>query len=448
METQLTEISETKMTLEVDVPEADVLHAFEHAASDLAQSMSIPGFRKGKKIPLPVVASRIGRDALAAEAVRTHIDGWFWNAASANRLRPVAEPEVEWETLPEQGERFQFTATVEVMPKPVVPDWHDLDVGFPELGLPDQAIDAEIEILRTSVAELETVEGRPVQLGDTVVVDLKGDEETGNYVLEVGSGRLRPEVEQALVGTETGETKIVDLESEDGKQIVQVTINEIQEKVLPAADDELAKTASEFETLDELRNDIGERLVTQLNEELEAKFREDAIDALAGVSTLEGIETLVMARMRTLVNGLQQSLERRGVTIEAYVAATGQSSEQLQERMQAEADRSVRREVVLEAVADRLEIEVTDEEIEKFIRAEAETVGDDPDAAVDVIRERGGFPRIRDDLRFKEALDQIVSDVKRIPSGLADARDKLWTPEKEKDTSPVNIWTPGSEESQ
>ncbi|MFQ5426713.1 MAG: trigger factor [Gaiellales bacterium] len=448
MDTQLKQLSDTKVSLDIQVPEDAVFHAFEHAASDLAKSMSIPGFRKGKKVPLPVVASRVGRDTLAAEAVRTHIDSWFWEAASANRLRPVAEPEVDWETMPTQGERFRFTATVEVMPKPAIADWRQLEVGMPDPGPPDEAVDAEIEVLRAAVAELETVDDRPVQAGDTVVVDLKGDQETGNYVLEVGAGRIRPEIEQVLIGVEAGETKIVETEADGRTQEVQVSLKEIQQKVLPPVDDELARTASEFDTLDELRADIGERLVAQLNEELEVKFREDAIDALADASTFERIESLVMARTRTLLSGLAQSLERRGVTLEAYVSATGQTPEQLQERMQAEADRSVRRELVLEAVADELELEVSDDEIEQFIRGEAEEVGDDPDSAVEVIRERGGFPGIRDDLRFKQALDQIVAEVQRIPVGLAKAREKLWTPEKEKGTSPVNIWTPGSQENQ
>jgi trigger factor len=378
--------------------------------------------------------------------VRTHINGWFWSAAAEHRIRPVAEPNVEWETLPAQGKTFTFTATVDVMPKPVIADWKELEVGAPEPEVPGEAIDAELEVLRSSVAELTPVEDRPVVLGDTVVVDIHGDEETGDYVLEVGAGRLRPELEHALIGAQAGETKVVELELDGKTSIVQLALKEIQEKVLPPADDDFAQAATEFDTIDELRADIEERLTAQLDDELEVRFREDAIDALANASTLERIEILVESGARTLASSMVQSLEQRGVSFDAYIAATGQSPEDIQERLRSEADRSVRRELVLEAVADQLDITIDDDEIEELIRNEAEEVGDDADGAINMIRERGGFPKIREDIRYRKALDAIVGDVKRIPVELAAAREKLWTPEKEKGGSAVKLWTPGSEE--
>ena len=109
---------DSKVRLEVEVPEGDVRHAFEHAAADLAESIRIPGFRKGKKVPIPVIQARVGKEALSAEAVRSHIDSWFWDAAQSAGVRPLEGPEVEWDELPSQGGTFTFRATVPVAPKP------------------------------------------------------------------------------------------------------------------------------------------------------------------------------------------------------------------------------------------------------------------------------------------------------------------------------------------
>ncbi len=215
---------------------------------------------------------------------------------------------------------------------------------------------------------------------------------------------------------------------------------------MPALDDELARAASEFETLDELRTDIEERLHDQLEAELDAQFRERALDAVVDTATVAGIEPLVERRAAALLTALARSLEQRGITVETYLTATGRTPEALEASTRAEAERAVRREVVLEAVADKLGIEISDDEIAELIRREAAEAGDDPEEAVESIRERGSFDQIRADLRLRKALDVIAEDVKKIPVELAQAREKLWTPEKENVGSGMKIWTPGSEE--
>jgi trigger factor len=264
---------------------------------------------------------------------------------------------------------------------------------------------------------------------------------------ELGTGRLADELEQALPGMSEGEGKTVELELADGRRgTVDVTVKEIKEKVLPDADDELARSVSEFETLAELRTDIESRLREQLEAELEARFRADALDALVAASTVEGVEPLVERRAAALATTLVRSLEGQGVSFETYLRTTGQTTEQVQAGARAEADRAIRRELVLEAVAEQQGIEVADAEVEEVIRAEASAGGDDPEETVRLMRERGGFDRLRGDLRMKKALDEVVSGVKRIPVELAKARERLWTPEKEKGGTGMKIWTPGSEE--
>ncbi len=447
MKTTVEELPENRVRLEVEVPEGDVRHALEHAASDLAESARVPGFRKGK-VPVRLVAARVGREALWAEAVRTHLESWYASAAARSRVQPVAPPDIVLGAAPADDGPFRFTATVDVLPKPEPADWTTLEVPVAEADVPPELVERELDAVRASVAELVPVE-RPVQVGDTVVVDLESDRAgtQRDYVVQVGSGRLVDELENALVGMSAGETKPVSVPvDEEEPSEVEVTVKDVKESVLPEADDELARAASEFDTLGELRADIEQRLREEMEDELEAKFREDAVDALVAASSVAVPAPVVDGRASELLAGMARSLERRGIPAETYLAVTGQSEEQVVERLRAEAAQAVKRELVLEAAADRLGIEVADAELETFVREQAEASGDDPDATLASLREHGTIERLRGDLRLRKALDEVAAGVKRIPADLAAAREKLWTPEKEKPQSGMNIWTPGSEE--
>src|SRR5712691_181763 len=274
------ELPDNKVRLTVDVPREDVHHAVEHAANDLAASVKIPGFRKGK-VPRPVLVSRIGKERLYAEAIESHISGWFWNAAARTGIRPADRPELDYELPASDDEDWRFTATVLVLPKPELPDWTQLEVPAPEAEVPEELISAELEVLRGTVAELVPAD-RPAQAGDTVVVDLvreDGDGGQRDYVVELGSGRLVPELEQQLIGMSAGETREVRLELPDEKlAVVQGTMKEVKEKVLPPLDDDLARAASEFDTLDELRAEIEGRLHAQVEAQADEAFRRSALE--------------------------------------------------------------------------------------------------------------------------------------------------------------------------
>jgi trigger factor len=446
VKTKVEELPESRVRLDVEVPEEDVAHAFEHAATDMAESLRLPGFRKGKA-PVPVVVARVGREAVWQEALRGHLDSWFWSAAETSGIRPVASPEVEFDGLPDDGGTFKFSATVAVLPKPDVADWTTLEVPFAEPEVPAEAVDAELDRLRDTVAELAPVEDRAVQEGDTVVLDILGEgvPPQRDYVTEVGADRLVNEIDDALPGMKRGETKSVDIQGAESQLPVDVTVKEIKEKVLPEADDELARSASEFETLEELRAEIESRLLEQLTEELEIRFREAAVDALVNASEVETVEPLVERRTAELWSGIARSLQMRGISTETYLTMTGQSADEVVAGLRAEAEQSLARELVLDAAASKLDVEVPDEEIDELIESQSEE-GDDVAESKRLLQENGGYERIRADLRLKKALDEIVAGVKRIPVELAAARDKLWTPEKEKEGTKMNIWTPGSEE--
>ena len=448
MQTQVEELADNRVRLEIEVPSEDVKHAVEHAASDLAESLRIPGFRKGK-VPRQVLLARVGRERVFSEAVESHIGGWFWNAAARSRIRPVEQPQYGYELPSSDQESFHFTATVAVQPKPDVPGWSELEVPFGDVDVPEDLIDQALDGLRASVAELVPVDGRPAREGDTLVVDLvtSSGETHRDYVVELGSGRLVEEIERGLLGMSAGDTRQLEHALPDGTPArVEATVKEIKEKVLPPLDDDFARTASEFETLGELRADVEQRLRAQLEEEAEASFRQAVVDRLVEASSVEASGPLVDARAAELWNGFTRSLERRGVSPETYLQLTGESPDQLRERLLAEARQSVSRELVLEAVADRLGLEVSDDELKAFIREEAELAGDDPDETIARVWESSARERLRADLRLRTALDRVVSEVRRVPVELARAREKLWTPGQEKSPADTKLWTPGSKE--
>jgi trigger factor len=447
--TTVEEIGENRVRLTVEVSPDQVHHAVEHAVSDLAESVKLPGFRKGK-IPMPVLVSRLGKERIYREAVDSHIRGWFWNAAARNRVRPVADPQYEFELPNASDEAWSFAATVDVQPLPEIVDWTTLEVPKPEAEIPDEAVEAEIEALRESVAELAPVDSRPAQPGDTVIVDLVDQDGEGqrDTIVELGTGRLADELEAAIVGSAPGETKHATYALSDGSTAsVDVTVREVQEKVLPEPDDDLAKAASEFDTLAELRVSIEATFREQLQAEIDAAFRAAAVDELVRASEVQPATTLVTSRASDLLTGFVRSLERRGMSVEAYLQATGGSAEELQRQMILEAAVSIARELALEALAERAGIEVSDDEVRAYLREEAENAGEDADALIEDVWAHGQQESIREDLRLRAALDRLATDVKPIAPELADAREKLWTPDKEKTEADTKLWTPGSKES-
>jgi trigger factor len=442
--TQIEELPDNKVRMTVDVPSADVHHAVEHAASDLAASVKIPGFRKGK-VPMPVLVNRVGKERLYAEAIESHISGWYGNAVARTRIRPAARPELDYELPTTDDQDWQFTATVPVLPTPEIADWTQLEVGAADVEVPEELVNAELDVLRASVAELSPVEDRPAQLGDTLIVDLirEGGEGQKDYVVELGSGRLVPELEEQLVGMSTGETREIRFELPDdelGK--VDATVKEIKEKVLPALDDDLARAASEFDTIEDLRAEIEGRLRAQIEAEAEEAFRRAALDRLVEASNVSVDGPIVEARTRTLLESFDEMLRRRGGSLETYLQVTGNSPDELVARFGAEARRSVAGELVLEAAADRLGLEVGDEQVDEAVRERFE----EPDRVLEQLRASGAYETERESIRLAAALDRIAADVRRIPLEQERARDAIWTPDKETAKTETKLWTPGSKE--
>jgi trigger factor len=445
---QVEELGGNRVRLTVDVSPHELEHAVEHAASDLSGSIRIPGFRKGK-VPRQVLLANVGRDRLWAEAVESHIGGWFWNAAARSRLRPIATPEYDFQLPESESEPWTFSATVEVQPTPEIVDWTTLEVPRAEVDVPEELVQAELDALRNSIAELVPADDRAAQEGDTVVIDLTGADGEGqsDTVVELGSGRLVVEIERALVGASVGDARTVRYELADGSETkVDATLKHVNEKVLPDVDDELARSASEFDTLADLRADIEGRIRAAVEERVDAAFRSAAVDELVRASGVQGAGPLVETRARELLNGFVRSLGNRGITPEAYFQATGTTAEALTAQVRAEAAQSVARELALEALAEKAGIAVSDEDVKDLIREQAEASGDDPDDVIEDIWAHGHQEALREDLRLRAALDRLAADVKPIAPETHAAREAIWTPDKEMPAGETKLWTPGSEE--
>jgi trigger factor len=435
------QLGEDRVRLTVDVPAHDVHHAVEHAASDLAESVRVPGFRRGR-VPRPVLVKRIGKERLYSEAVSSHIGSWFWNAAARARVNPVAQPEYSYELPTSDSEDWRFSATVEVQPKPTPADWTALEVPKQEAEVPEEAVQAELQAVQSTVAELAVVDGRPAVEGDVAIIDLIGADGTAqrDYVVELGSGRLVEEIENGVVGLRAGEQREIAYELADGdRRRATVALKELREKILPPLDDELARRASEFDTLAELRADVERSVREQIEEELEGRFRAAAADALVKATGYTPRGPLVEARTRELLTGIARMIESRGLDAATYFQLTGLTPETLESRLRAEATQSVARELVLEAVADQLGLEVTDDEIREELRAAGER-----DEEIEEFVSAGGADGVRDDLRLKKALDRVAAEVKPIAPELHEARESIWTPEQERPATEQKIWTPGS----
>jgi trigger factor len=445
--TQIEELPGDKVRLTVEVSAHDVHHAVEHATSDLAESVRIPGFRKGK-VPPKLLEQRLGKERIMAEAVDSHIGTWFWNALARTRVRPTTQPQYDYELPTDDHADWRFSATVDVQPKPELPAFDELEVPYQEPDVPEEALNEALEMVQATVGELADVEGRPARLGDTLVVDLvqaDSDNAERDYVVDLGAGRLLEEIELGLVGMSAGEEKTIEYELMDGsKRTLTATVKEIKERVLPPLDDDLAKAASEFDTLDELRADLERKIEEQLRVEADAQFRRDVADALLVAAKVNATGPLVEARTRELIRGLARSLEQRGIDAGAYLQLTGQTPQQLEARMRLEATRAVGQEIVLEAVADDLGLEVSDEEVRETLERQGE-----PAESIEwALQDADTLDRLKEDIRLRKALDAVAEQAKRIEPELAEAREKLWTPEQgqqqEAAAGEPKIWTPGS----
>ena len=468
VKTTTTELPESRVRVEAEVPPEEVERRLQQTARKLGSQLKIPGFRKGK-VPPPVVVNRIGREAVLDEAVRGSLGTWYVDAIDAAGIDPVGDPTLDLGDLPGEGEPLTFSIEIGVRPKATLGEYKGLEVGRREPDVSDEAVAGQVEELRDRLARLETAQDGTAQEGDFAVVDFTGTVEGEpvdggegrDELVELGSGRLPDEMEAALTGMKAGETKDVDIAFPDDHQAEQlrgktasfeVAVKEVKRKELPELDDDFAGDAAGFDTLDELRDDIRGKLEEAETRAIEAEVREAALDAAVAGATIEVPPALVDARARELWEQLSTTLARQGISAEAYQRISGKTEDQMIEEAKPDAERALRREAVLAAVVEAEGIEPSDEELTEALAHSAEHENTSPEKLLERLREANRLEALRRDIASRKAVDVLAEGATPISVDQAQARDKLWTPGKDEPEGegegtpggqPGKLWTPG-----
>jgi trigger factor len=446
VKTKTTELPDSRVRVEVEVPTEALERELKSAASQLGREMRVPGFRSGK-VPPEVVLRQVGREAVLDEAVRRGLPGWYEEALADAGIQTVGDPQLDLSDLPEKGAPLAFTIEVGVVPPAQLGDYKGVEVGRREPKVDDEEVQAELERLRESLASLETVD-RAAAEGDFVVMDYLGSidgeafegGEGRGQVVELGSGRLIPGFEDQLSGAAGGEERTVELTFPDdypaehlaGKPAsFAVEVKEIKEKRLPELDDDFAVEAGGYDSLDELREEIRSRIVQAEERAVEAEFREAAVDAAVAQAQVEVPHELVHSKAHEMWHRTARRLQAQGINPEQYLQMTGKTEEELVVESESDAETALKREAVLAAIVEAEGIEVSDEEVEQALRASAP-----PDAgekqlkrAMKRARSQGADEALREDIAMRKAVDLVVESAKPIEAERAAAREKLWTPE-------------------
>jgi trigger factor len=446
VKTKTTELPDSRVRVEVEVPTEALERELNTAASQLGREMRVPGFRSGK-VPPEVVLRQVGREAVLDEAVRRGLPGWYEEALADAGIQAVGDPQVDLSDLPEKGAPLAFTIEVGVVPPAQLGEYRGVEVGRREPKVDDQEVQAELERMRESLASLETVE-REASEGDFVVMDYVGQVdgtafeggESRGQVVELGSGRLIPGFEEQLAGASAGDERTVELTFPDdypaehlaGKDAsFAVEVKEVKEKRLPELDDDFAVEAGGYDSLDELRAEIESRIGQAEERAIEAEFREAAVDAVVDQAKIAVPHELVHSKAHEMWHRTARRLAAQGINPEQYLSMAGKTEEELVVESESDAETALKREAVLAAIVEAEGIEVSDEEIEQALRASAPPDASDKQLkrALKRARSQGADEALREDIAMRKAVDLVVENAKPISADRAAAREKLWTPE-------------------
>ena len=338
-----------------------------------------------------MVIQQVGREAVLDEAVRRGLPGWYEEAVARAGLTTVGDPQVDLSDLPEKGSPLAFTVEVGVVPPAKVGEYDGIEVGRREPRVDAEEVQAELERARESLASLETAD-REAGEGDYVVMDFTGSidgepfegGEGRGFVLELGSGRLVPGFEEQLKGVSAGDERTVEITFPDdypaehlaGKPAeFAVEVKEVKEKRLPELDDDFAVEAGGYDSLDELRGEVEERLKEADERAIEAEFRQAAVDAVVERSEVDIPHDLVHAKAHEMWHRTSHRLSAQGVDPQRYLQLSGKTEEELVTEAEPEAEQALRREAVLAAIVETEGIEVSDEEVESTLREAAGPAG-------------------------------------------------------------------------
>lgn len=408
------------LTIEVDVNRFE--DALDQAFKKVVKDVQIPGFRKGR-IPRSIFEKRFGVESLYQDAIDIVLPEAYSNAIDETGIFPVDQPEIDVEQI-ERGKPLIFKAKVTVKPEVKLGDYKGLEVEKLDTEVTDEDVEEELKLLQQLQAELVLKEEGEVEEGDTVVIDFEGfmDGEAfeggaaKNYSLEVGSGTFIPGFEEQLIGKKSGDEVDVEVtfpekyHAEDlvGKPATfKVKIHEIKTKQLPELDDEFAKDVDEeVETLDELKQKTRERLEEQKKTDAENELKETLIVKASENAEIDIPEAMVKSELDRMLQEFEQRLQMQGMNLELYYQFSGQSEDELKDQMKEDAEKRVRTNLTLEAIAEVENLEATDEDVEKELEEMAKMYNTDVDQLTKMLG--GNTELIKEDLKIRKAIDFLV----------------------------------------
>lgn len=380
MEAKMEKIEANVVKFEVRVEAEKFTAALNKAYNKNKKNFNIPGFRKGK-VPMAMVKKHYGVEVLFEDAINTVVSETYPTLIEENKLKPIDYPKIDVVEIGE-GKDLVYTAEVTLYPEIELGEYKGLDIKRKEVKVEDVEVEGQLKNMQQQNARVEVKEEGNVENGDIAVIDFKGfvdgvafeGGEAKDYALEIGSGSFIDNFEDQLVGMATGEKKEIKVnfpenygkEDLNGKEATfEVTVNQIKVKEMPALDDEFAKEVSEFETLDELKADITKKIEETKKASVEREFEDELVTAVIENSKMDIPEIMVEKEIDMMVRDLENRLRQQGLSLEQYMQFTGNTEEKMRSYMKENADKKVKADLVLEAIAKAENIEATDEEIKE-----------------------------------------------------------------------------------
>ncbi|WP_100399799.1 trigger factor [Bacillus sp. FJAT-44742] len=414
--------------LTVDVEAAKVDEALDQAFKKVRKQVNVPGFRKGK-VPRGIFEQRFGVESLYQDALDILLPQAYSEAVEETGIEPVDRPEIDIDEM-EKGKNLTFKATVTVKPEVELGEYKGLEVEEFDISVADEDLENELKQLQEKHAELVVVEDGEIQEGDTAVFDFEGFVEgeafeggqAENYSLEIGSGQFIPGFEEQLVGLKAGEEKDVEVNfpeeyhSEDlaGKAATfKVKIHDIKRKELPELDDEFAKDVNEeVESLEELKQDIEKRLKHDKEHAKEHHERDAVVEKAAENATIDIPDAMIDTETDRMMQEFSQRLQAQGMSMDMYYQFSGTDEEGMKEQFKEEAEKRVKMNLTLEAIAEAENIEVSDEDVDKELEKMAETYQRSKDEIKNLLAMQGGDDALKGDLKVQKAIDLLVENSK------------------------------------
>ncbi|PAD19097.1 trigger factor [Shouchella clausii] len=416
------------LTIEV---EADKVNdALDKAFKKVVKKVNVPGFRKGK-VPRGLFEKQFGVESLYQDAIDILLPEAYANAVEETGIYPVDRPEIDVESIG-KNEPLIVKATVTVKPEVKLGDYKGLEVEVPSTDVTDEDVEAELKKLQEQHAELVVLEEGEIANGDTAVIDFAGyvDGEAfeggtaENYSLEIGSNSFIPGFEEQLVGLKSREEKDVEVtfpeeyhaEELAGKPATfKVKVHDIKRKELPELDDEFAKDVNEkVETLDELKNELRSTLEEQKKTASENAVRDSLLEKAAEQADINVPEAMIETETDRMLQEFGQRLQAQGMNLDMYFQFSGQTEEDMRNQFKEDAEKRVRVNLTLEAIAEAENVEVSEEEIEEEFQKMADMYQRSVEEIKALLAAQGGTDNVKGDLKLRKAIDVLVENSKEV----------------------------------